>query len=177
MNDLSAHDAYGVPTAPATLTFQRLLPGPVERVWAALIDSGLRRHWLAAGEMEMRLGAPFELVWRNDELSGPPGRRPAGFPEEFRMRSLITELAPPCRLSMTWDGTGDATFVLAPHGRKVLLSVIHRGLADRDTLLSIAAGWHMHLDILVIKARGEEPESFWDGWSRLRQEYDRRLAA
>jgi uncharacterized protein YndB with AHSA1/START domain len=177
MNDLSSPNAYAALTAPATLTFQRLLPGPVEHVWAAITDSDLRRNWLAAGEMEMRVGAPVDLVWRNDELSGPAGRRPAGFPDEFRMRSSITELDPQRKLSLTWDGTGDATFSLEPHGRNVLLSIIHRNLADRDTLLSIAAGWHMHLDILVKKARGEEPELFWDGWSRLRKEYEQRLPA
>jgi hypothetical protein len=35
----------------------------------------------------------------------------------------------------------------------------------------------MHLDILVTRARGLEPEPFWDGWTRLKQEYDQRLAA
>ena len=53
---------------------QRILPGPIERVWAYLTDSDLRRRWLAAGPMEMKVGAPFELVWRNDELSDPPAR-------------------------------------------------------------------------------------------------------
>lgn len=175
MNDLAFVNAYAVLSAPATLTIERLLPGPVERVWAALTDSDLRRQWLAAGEMAMKLGAPFEFVWRNDELTDPPARRPAGFPEEHRMQSRIIELDPPRKLSFTWDGGGEATFTLAPQGRKVLLTVIHRGLTDRATLLAIAAGWHMHLDILVTRARGEEPEPFWDGWSRLRQDYDRRL--
>jgi uncharacterized protein YndB with AHSA1/START domain len=176
MNDLATIDSYGVLSAPATLTIQRLLPGPSERVWAALTDSELRRQWLAAGEMAMKLGASFEFVWRNDELTDPPAKRPADFPEEFRMQSRITELDPPRKLSFTWDGSGDATFTLEPQGKKVMLTVIHRGLDDRATLLAIAAGWHMHLDILVTRARGEEPEPFWDGWSRLRQDYDRRLA-
>ena len=78
MNDLATVDAYGALTEPATLTIQRLLPGPIERVWAYLTESDLRRQWLAAGEMEMKVGAPFELVWRNDELTDPPGERPDG---------------------------------------------------------------------------------------------------
>jgi uncharacterized protein YndB with AHSA1/START domain len=36
---------------PATLKIERLLPGPIERVWACLTEIGLRRRWLAAGEM------------------------------------------------------------------------------------------------------------------------------
>ncbi len=73
MTELATLDAYGVLTEPATLRIQRLLPVSVERVWAYLAEGELRRLWLAAGRMEMRVGAPFELVWRNDELSDAPG--------------------------------------------------------------------------------------------------------
>ncbi len=93
------------------------------------------------------------------------------------MKSRITELDPPRKLSVAWDGTGDATFALTPYDHRVRLTVIHRGLGDRQTLLAISAGWHMHLDILVTRAEGGDPEPFWDGWSRLRQEYDRRMPA
>ena len=79
MNEHATPDAYGVLTEPATLKIQRLLPGPIERVWAYLTESDLRRQWLAAGAMEMKVGAPFEFVWRNDELTDPPGERPPGF--------------------------------------------------------------------------------------------------
>jgi len=177
MTELATLDAYGVLTEPATLTIQRLLPGPIERVWAYLTESERRRQWLAAGQMEMKVGAPFELVWRNDELSDPPAQRPAGFPEEHRMQSRITELDPPHKLSFTWEGSGDVSFELERQGNEVLLTLIHRRLPDRDTLLKFAAGWHMHLDILVARATGKEPEPFWDGWSRLKQEYDWQLPA
>lgn len=176
MNHIAVLDTYGVLADPATFTIERLLPGPVDLVWAALTQSHLRKHWLAAGEMELVPGAPFEFVWRNDDLSDPPGRRPEGFEEEYRLKSRITEVTAPRRLSFTWDDTGDVTFAAEPHGRRVLLRIIHRGLADRATLLGIAAGWHMHLDILVTRARGLEPEPFWAGWLRLQGEYDRRIA-
>jgi len=59
MTDLATLDAYGVLTEPATLKIQRLLPGaPIERVWAYLTEGELRRKWLAAGEMEMKVGGP-----------------------------------------------------------------------------------------------------------------------
>jgi uncharacterized protein YndB with AHSA1/START domain len=174
---LTAPEAYGVLTEPTTLKIQRLLPGPIERVWAYLTESKLRRQWLAAGEMEMKVGAPVELVWRNDELNDPPSQRPAGFPEEQRMQSRITELDPPRKLSIAWSGSGDVTFKLDPQGNEVLLTVIHRRLPDRATMLKFGAGWHMHLDILVARATGKEPAPFWDGWSRLKKEYDRRLPA
>jgi hypothetical protein len=62
-------------------------------------------------------------------------------------------------------------------GSKVLLTVTHRRLPDRPTMLKVSAGWHMHLDVLVARANGKEPAPFWEGWARLRQDYDRRLPA
>src|SRR5205814_8850635 len=133
MNAPTTPDAYGTLIEPTTLKIQRMLPGPIERVWAYLTDSELRRKWLAAGAMEMRLGSPFELVWRNDELSDPPGKRPDGFGEENRMQSRITELDPLRKISFTWNNSGDVTFELEPRGERVLLTVIHRRLPNRET--------------------------------------------
>ena len=177
MTDIATLDGYGVLTEPATLKIERFLPGPMERVWAYLTESDLRRQWLAAGEMEMRVGAPVELVWRNHELTNPTGERPPGFPDEHRMQSRITELDPPRKLAITWGTTGGVSFELERRGDGVLLTVTHRRLPDRATMLNIGAGWHMHLDILVARVTGEEPEPFWDGWSRLKKEYDRQLPA
>ncbi|MGB5083300.1 MAG: SRPBCC family protein [Methylocystis silviterrae] len=177
MTDLATPDAYGALTEPATLTIERLLPGPIERVWAYLTESELRRKWLAAGPMEMKVGAPFEFVWRNDELTDPPGQRPPDFGDEHRMQSRITEVDPPRKLAFTWQGSGDVSFELEPRGDHVLLTVIHRRLPDRATLLKVGAGWHMHLDILVARATGKKPAPFWEGWSQLQKEYDKRMPA
>jgi hypothetical protein len=35
---------YGVLTEPATRAIERLLPGPIERIWAYLTESDLRRQ-------------------------------------------------------------------------------------------------------------------------------------
>ena len=117
MSELAALDGHGVLSEPTTLRIERLLPGPIERVWAYLTDEGLRRRWLAAGEMVLEVGAPFELVWRNGELPGPAGERPEGMPEEHRMQSRITELDPPRRIAFTWDkvtpGQGNMELYLA----------------------------------------------------------------
>jgi len=177
MNKRATLDAHGVLIEPATLKIQRLLPGPIERVWAYLTDSELRRKWLAAGEMEMTVDAPFELVWRNDELTDPPGQRPHGFGDERRMRSRIIELDPPRKRAFAWEGSGDVSFELEPKGNEVLLTVIHRRLPDRATLLRVAAGWHTHLDVLVARTTGTEPMPFWDGWVRLQEDYDRQIPA
>jgi uncharacterized protein YndB with AHSA1/START domain len=168
-------DAYGTLVEPATLRIQRLLPGPVERVWAYLTESELRRQWLASGVMPSQVDAPFEFVWRNDELACPPSPRPAGFAEENRMQCLVKAFDPPRRLAFTWGTGSEVSIELAPRGRQVELTLIHRRLPDRGSLLSVSAGWHAHLDILVALASDAPAQPFWEGWQRLKQDYDRRL--
>jgi uncharacterized protein YndB with AHSA1/START domain len=175
MTILASPDDYGVLIEPATARIQRLLPGPIERVWSYLTDSDLRRRWLAAGDMKLEVGAPFELVWRNDELTDPPGERPPGFGAEHRMRSRITELDPPRRLAYAWEGAGDVSFDLETKGDMVLLTVIHRRLPDRRNLVGVSAGWHAHLDVLADLLSGRRSEPFWPGMMRLRAEYESRL--
>ena len=177
MTDTAILDAYGVLTEPATLKIQRMLPGPIDRVWSYLTESELRRQWLAAGAMTMKVDAPFEFVWRNDELSDPPGVRPEGFPEEHRLESRITELDPPRKLAIAWGASGGVSFELEPQGNEVLLTVIHHRVPDRATLLNVSAGWHMHLDTLVARLNGKTRSSFWEGWKRLKAEYEQRLPA
>lgn len=157
-----------------TLTIRRRLPGPIERVWSYLTDSELRRQWLAAGEMDLRPGTSFELVWRNDELSASASERPEGFPEVSRATCRLTEVDAPHRLRFTWPEVGDVTIELAPSGKDVVLTLTHSGCNDRMMRIMLGAGWHAHLDILVARARGETPRSFWSTWSTLRSEYDSR---
>jgi uncharacterized protein YndB with AHSA1/START domain len=177
MTELAPLDAYGELIEPLTLQIQRLLPGPVDRVWAYLTESELRRQWLASGQMQTKADTPFELVWRNDELSDPPGTRPEGFGAEHRLESRILEFEPGRKLAFTWN-QGEVSFELEPAGDKVLLTVIHRRLPDRAQLLNVSAGWHAHLDVLVTRISGKpQTASFWDGWSKLKAEYDKRLPA
>jgi uncharacterized protein YndB with AHSA1/START domain len=174
MNLAAPPTPYATATAANAVRIERLLPGPIERVWSYLTDGELRRQWLASGEMELKVGAPFELVWRNDELTDPPGRRPDGFSAEHGMQSRITAVDPPHRLSFAW-GNGEVSFELEPRGAQVLLTVSHRGISDHANLLKIGAGWHGHLDILGARLHGTTPEPFWDRWARLHADYSQRL--
>ena len=169
--------AHGVLTDPTTLTLQRRLPGPVQRVWAYLTDSTLRRQWLAAGDMKGQPDTDFELVWRNDELSASAAERPDGMSAESRATCRLLEVEPLRRLRFDWPGAGEVTFELEPDGPDVLLTVTHRRLDSRPLLVMVGAGWHMHLDILSARAHGTAAPSFWSGWLRLRAEYERRLPA
>ncbi len=177
MTELATLGAFGVLIEPATLKIERRLPGPIDRVWAYLTESELRRRWLGSGEMDLKVDGSFEFVWRNDELTDPPGQRPPGFSAEHRMQGRITALDPPRELAITWGNTGGVTFDLAPVGDDVLLTVIHRRVAERAILLNVSAGWHTHLDILAARLSGKEPKPYWEGWTELRDEYGRRLPA
>ena len=52
MNRQVSPSAFGALTEPATLTIERLLPGPIERIWSYLTESDMRSKWLASGSME-----------------------------------------------------------------------------------------------------------------------------
>lgn len=175
MSETATLAGYGVATEPMTLRIERLLPGPIERVWAYLTDSDLRGRWLATGDMDLEVGGRVQLVWRNDELTGHKETRPEGHDCEHRMESVITRLDPPRLLAFGWGDAGDVTFELAPSGGGVRLVITHRRLPDREMLLKVSAGWHAHLDILDAVARDRAPPPFWSNWQRLLGDYDTRL--
>lgn len=176
MADIIEDDAFGTLVAPKTLEIRRVLPGPVERVWAYLTDGELRRQWLAAGDMDLKAGSEFTFHWRNDTLTDPPGNKPEGFSDEEKMTCRIVEAHPPRKLVITWgEKSGTVSFTLEPRGDKVLLTLVHSELPDRGTLLDVSAGWHTHLDILVARASQARPPAFWDHWVALKQAYSERL--
>ena len=92
------------------------------------------------------------------------------------MQSRITECDPPRKLSITWNGSGDVTFELEPKGGDVLLTVIHRRLPDRSTLLkSPPAGTCTSTSWSPAPRQGAG--AVLGRLGRLKAEYDRRLPA
>jgi len=175
MNDTATLDAYGVLTEPTTLKIQRVLPGPIERVWDYLTKSDLRKQWFASGDMTLVAGQPFTLTWRNEELNTPKGKRPEGSPEEHSSTNTIIAVEPPKRLVITFGQMGQVSFELEARGDKVLLTLVHSRIPDRSTLLSVSSGWHGHLDILAAKMSGKPVPDFWTTWAKLKAEYEVRL--
>lgn len=175
---------YGKFEEPGTVRFERLLPGPIERVWAWLTESEKRGKWLASGKMELCVGGRVELRFKHSELS--PLEDP--IPDKYRhmeegtgFTGRVTRLDPPRLLSYTWgEETGEeseVTFELTPRDDKVLLVLTHRRLGDDlDLLTSVASGWHTHLGILVDRLSGKEPDGFWSVHGRMEDEYRKRLA-
>jgi uncharacterized protein YndB with AHSA1/START domain len=160
-----------------TLRLQRRLPGPIERVWSYLTESDLRRQWLASGDMPLQPGASFELVWRNDELSGSPAERPDGFDAESRATCQFIEVQPPRHMRYIWPGVGEVTMDLEAQGDEVMLTLTHRQLMGERLILNVCAGWHAHLVLLIALLEGSQPPSLWSTWKRLRQEYEQQLSA
>jgi uncharacterized protein YndB with AHSA1/START domain len=173
------NDDYGVLTAPGTVQIERLLPGPIERLWAYLTESDKRAQWLAAGDMALQVGGDVALVFRNNELTA--NDEPA--PEKYRaaagthhMHGRITACEPPHVLAHTWGDASEVRFELTPRGQQVLLVVTHTRLPDADNVLSVSAGWHAHLGILRDRLEGREPAGFWATHTRLEAEYAARMA-
>lgn len=175
MTDIMLPGSYGEVIEPATLKIERVLPGPIERVWDYLTRSDLRRQWLASGDMATKAGTEFELTWRNDELTDPPGKRPDGFGDQHSAVCELLEYDPPHILSYTFGKHGEVTFTLTPQGDEVLLTLIHRRMPDPGIMFMVGPGWHAHLDILVAKMHGLKAEPFWDSWVKLKAEYAKRL--
>src|SRR5262245_12073676 len=69
-------DKYGKVLAPDTVRFERLLPGPIERVWSYLTDPEKRSKWLAGGPMELRIGGPVKLWFHHKSLDTLPDEAP-----------------------------------------------------------------------------------------------------
>jgi uncharacterized protein YndB with AHSA1/START domain len=174
---------YGTITEPQTIRLERLLPGPIERVWSYLTDSEKRGQWLAAGPMELRVGGGVNLTFDNSNLT----RVREAVPEKYRQYERasftgnVTRCEPPRLLSYTWaeswGGHSEVTFELAPRAGEVLLVLTHRKLEDRAGMVSVAAGWHTHLGILADVLGGRDSPGFWTTHSRLEADYERRIPA
>ena len=172
---------YCVVSEPGTVRLERVLPGPIERVWAYLTESEKRGKWLAPGKIELRVGGRVELTFRHADLSGEkttPDRYKKA--EGYEMRGRVTRCDPPRLLSYTWDeksGDSEVSFELTPRGADVVMVLTHHRLVDRATMVSVASGWHAHVGILIDNLQGVEPRRFWSTHAKLEAEYEKRIAA
>jgi uncharacterized protein YndB with AHSA1/START domain len=175
---------FGVVTEPDTLRIERLLPGPIERVWAYLTESDKRARWLAAGPMALEPGGRVDLVFHNAALSAADDRPPpkyAQYSGPTPLSGQVTACEPPRLLAFTWNEAAgepsEVRFELSSVGGRVRLVLTHTRLRGRDAMLSVAAGWHGHLAILDAHLAERPAESFWSLHTRLESEYERRIPA
>ena len=159
---------------PGTVRLERLLPGPLERVWAYLVESDKRARWLAAGVFDLHVGGKIRLEFDNSSLS-----RDKAAPEKYKGRGtgkfdgMITRLEPMRLLSHTWTWDGgdtEVTYELTPKGKEVLLVIVHRRL-PKEMGADVMAGWDVHSGILADILNGAEPRPFWSTHSKLEKQY------
>jgi uncharacterized protein YndB with AHSA1/START domain len=174
-------EEHGVVTEPGTVRVERLLPGPIERVWAYLTDSEKRGKWLASGPMELKPGGQLEFVFRNSELSPHAEPTPEKYKqyEGYKSSGQVTRCEPPRLLSFMWErregDKSEVTIELTARGKEVLLVLTHRRLGTRDDMVNVSVGWHSHLAILIDILNDHEPRPFWSMFTKLEAEYEKRI--
>jgi len=175
------NNAHGTLLTPDTLRFERLLPGPIERVWAHLVDPGKRALWLAGGPMPLAPGSEVELQFRNAELSrddDPAPEKYRDYENSGEVFGQIVACDPPRLLVFTWSDMpgepeaedSEVRFELETQDDQVRLTLTHTRLWSNE-LLSVAGGWHTHLGILDDTLSGREARPFWRTHTQLEAEY------
>jgi uncharacterized protein YndB with AHSA1/START domain len=163
---------------PGTVRLERLLPGPIERVWAYVTEPDKRARWLCGGSIDLRVGGKMRLEFDQNSLTSdksPPPKYQGR--EKGVSHGVVTRLEPMRVFAHTWawDGADGAdtevTYQLEPRGAQVLLSIVHRRVAGRDLLASVMGGWDVHTGVLADVLGGVEPRPFWTTHSRLEKEY------
>ena len=160
------------------MRLERLLPGPVERLWAYITDSKKRATGSAGGEFEPRVGGKrrdaSSTTTTCPEDTTPPNKGLGPGPFE----GVITRLEPLRVLAhtMKWDsGDTEVTYELSPRGKDVLLIITHAGLSARDLRLGVMGGWDVHTGILADVLNGVEPRPFWSTHAMLEKQYAARF--
>jgi uncharacterized protein YndB with AHSA1/START domain len=174
-------EEYGVVTERGTVRMERMLPGPIERVWAYLTESEKRRLWLASGEMELRVGGKVELHFLHSELSAEKElpEKYKGMEKGHHSVGRVTRCEPPRLIGFTWDegenAASEVVFELTPRDRDVLMVLTHTRLPTRASVVGVSGGWHAHLGVLIDRLNGREPRGFWSYHTQVAAEYEQRI--
>jgi uncharacterized protein YndB with AHSA1/START domain len=161
--------------APDTVRLERLLPGPLERVWAYITEPQKRASWLCGGTIDLRVGGKMRMEFDQNSLSSdkspPPKYRGR---EKASSDGVVTRLEPMRVFAHTWtweSGDTEVTYELAPRGKDVLLTIVHQKVKGRDVTASVMGGWDVHTGVLADVLNGVEPRPFWSTHSKLEKEY------
>lgn len=168
--------------APDAVRVERLLPGPIERVWDYLVDADKRAQWFAGGEMEKRVGGQATLLFNHKNFADEP--TPERYKEMdkggFKSTVEVTAFDPPHRLAYTWpEGShvSEVIFELTPQDNQVRLVLTHKRLRDAAQMANISSGWQAHLEVLAEVLAGRKAKGFWSNVARLEKAYGKEFGA
>jgi uncharacterized protein YndB with AHSA1/START domain len=168
-------EKQGILVAPDAIRFERTLNGSLEKVWSYVTESDKRGKWLATGEMELFEGGKVDLFFLHEQLSpisGLPPEKYKGAECGHHMKGKVLEINPPYLLSFTWEDDSAVTIELSEAGNAVQLILTHRKLSDnKDVRISLAGGWHTHLDFLVNALQGKTSPNFWVAHAEMEEFY------
>lgn len=144
--------SYGREDDSYLLRFERPIPHPVDRVWAALTEPGLLREWLGEVEIDLLAGGAVTITWLNT----------GDDPNTFTMSARITELDPPGLLEYAGEPHGVLRFEIRPDGEGSILTLTNTQPRRPEAPLKNLAGWHIHLLHLEEALDGISVD--WPGW-------------
>ncbi|MBC7987087.1 MAG: SRPBCC family protein [Sphingomonadaceae bacterium] len=156
------------------IRFERLLPGPIERVWAYLVDPDKRATWFCGGTEPSRAGETLTFFFDHKAMSGEPyPERFANMEDGVSIDAEVTAFEPPRLLAWEWEG--ERTRVeLAEEGDKVRLVLTEGPLAAREKKIGNAAGWQAHLGVLEDRLAGRPLRGFWSVHAEAEEYYGER---
>lgn len=171
------NDSFAEFPHPGELRIVRLLPGPIERVWAYLTDAEKRARWFAGGATEPKAGGKVEFAMQHKQISPheqPPARYAHVHDPGVTFEGRVLRYEPPRVLAYTFgDDNSQVTFELTAQGEKVLLVLTHRSTGDDiKEQNNYAGGWHTHLALLIALLENTPPPPFWAQHARLAAHYD-----
>ena len=160
-----------------TLRIERRLPGPIERVWAYLVEPEKRALWFVGGAWDLKPGGVAHVVFDHTKLSHEPTPNEWKAMDGATSTGTITRVDAPRLLAYKTDmgmGEVEITFALRPDGDDVILTLTQAPVDDQGKA-SFGAGWHAFIDILEDRVRGVRPRGFWSNFDRLQKEYATRI--
>lgn len=172
---------YGRQIGPGSLEFNRHFDADIETVWQFLVDPEKRKLWFCGGRTDDHVGGKIVFDFDHSRLSdSKPPEKYAG-EDTATHHGEITQFDPPHLFAFTWFESAGAEastveIALTEAGEGgTELHLVHHGVAGRDMLIGVFAGWHGHFDLMREVMAGPRKTDFWIRDAELEEEYDERL--